>query len=64
MSAPPLPPPIGPLKGTTVRYALTRGDVLRWQFRLLTRNRLLLGFGLVVSLLIVWSDLRNPAFAS
>jgi hypothetical protein len=64
MTPPPIPPVIGPLKGKTVRYSLRRGDILRWQFRLLLRNRLLLGFGLGLSLLLVWNDLRSPAFAA
>ncbi len=48
----------------SVRFSLTRADILRWQFYLLVRNRVLIGFMLVVSLLMAWTDLRTPQLAA
>jgi hypothetical protein len=64
MTPPPIPPLIDPLKGKSVKYSLTRGDILRWHLRILIRNRVLIALGLIVSLFIVWKDLHDPALAS
>lgn len=64
MISPPTPPAIEASQPQSVRYSLTRGDILRWQFYLLIRNRVLICFGLIVSLFLVWNDLRTPALAT
>jgi hypothetical protein len=61
---PPLPPVTDAQKRKTIRYSLTRGDILRWQFYILIRNRVIMAFGLVVSLVTVWNDLRTPELAA
>ena len=62
--APPIPPIIDAPKRVLLRYALTRGDIFRWQFYLLIRNRVLIIFGLIVSVFLIWSDLRTPELAT
>jgi hypothetical protein len=64
MTPPPIPPIIDAPKRATLRYSLTRGDVFRWHYYLLVRNRVLIVFGSIVSLSLVWSDLRTPEFAT
>ncbi len=44
----------------TVKYTLTRWDIVRWQCYLIVRNRVLIVFGLIVSLALVWKDLSTP----
>ncbi len=64
MTPPPIPPVIDAPRRMSVRYSLTRRDILRWQIHLLVRNRVLLAFGLVVSLFLAWNDLRTPELAA
>jgi hypothetical protein len=64
MNSAPIPPIIEPPENLTVKYSLTRGDLLRWQFFVFVRNRVLLVFGLIVSLFLVWNDLRAPELAA
>ncbi len=63
MTPPPLPPEIDASKCRTIRYSLTRRDLLRWHFYVLIRNRVLLVFGLATSLFLVWNGLRAPDMA-
>ena len=64
MTPPPIPPVIDVPQRTTVRYSITRWDILRWQFYLLIRNRVLIVFGLIVSLALAWNDLRTPEMSA
>lgn len=63
MTPPPIPPVIDAPNRTTVRYSITRWDILRWQFYLLIRNRVLIVFGLIVSVGLVWQALGTPEMA-
>jgi hypothetical protein len=63
MTPPPIPPVTDASKRVSIRYSLTRGDILRWQFYQLIRNRLLMALYLGASLLLVWRDLRAPELA-
>jgi YcxB-like protein len=63
MTPPPIPPVIDAPR-RTVRYSITRWDILRWQFYLLIRNRVLIVFGLIASLALVWNDLRTPEMST
>jgi hypothetical protein len=64
MTPPPIPPVIDIVRRTTVRYCITRWDILRWQFYLLIRNRVLIVFGLIFSLALAWNDLRAPEMSA
>jgi hypothetical protein len=64
MTPPSVPPVIDTVRRTTVRYSITRWDILRWQFYLLIRNRVLIVFLLIVSLGLVWNDLRTPEMSA
>ena len=64
MTPPPIPPVIDAPKGAAIRYSLTRWDILRWQFYLLIRNRVLIVFGLILSLALVWQALGTPELAA
>jgi len=64
MTPPPIPPVISEQTSRTVRYSLTRGDILRWQFYLFCRHRVLIGFIVIVSLGLAWNDCRTPEFAA
>jgi hypothetical protein len=64
MTPPPTPPVIDPARPTTIRYSITRWDILRWQLYVLLRNRVLIAFGLVVTLGLVWNDLRGAEMAA
>ena len=59
-----MPPVIDALRRTTIRYSITRWDILCWQFYQLIRNRVLIAFELVVSLGLVWNDLRTAEMAA
>ena len=63
MTPPPIPPVIDAPRRTTVRYSITRWDILRWQFYLLIRNRVLIVLGLIVSIGLVWQALGTPEMA-
>ena len=67
MTPPPPPPPVPPLNLATARlsitYTVTRGDMLRWYFYVLCRNRILIAIIAAVSLLVAWNDLRMPEMA-
>lgn len=63
MAPVPQPPVIAAFQRLAVRYSLTRGDVLRWQFYTLIRNRVLISMQLILSLFLVWNDLRSPEMA-
>lgn len=58
------PPVIGTSPATHIRYALTRGDILRWQFYVLLHNRVLLAFALLLDLLLVWQSWQTPEVAA
>src|SRR5579864_2953581 len=64
MIPPPIPPVIDASQRKRLKYSLSRGDILRWHFYLLLRNRVIMAFGLVVSLFLVWNDLRTPELAA
>ncbi len=64
MTPPPIPPVISEQTAKTVRYSLTRGDILRWQFYLFCRHRVLIGFIVIVGLGLAWNDCRTPEFAA
>src|SRR5665213_1961298 len=49
---------------TTIKYCLNRWDILRWHFYHLARNRVLIGFYLMVTLWMVWDGLRAPEMAT
>jgi len=57
MTPPLIPPIIDAPRRTTIKYSLTRWDILRWQFYLLIRNRIVIAFVLIASLALVWTDL-------
>src|SRR6267378_3457095 len=63
MTPPHIPPVIDASQRKTVKYSLTRTDILRWQLYTLIRNRVLIGFGLIISLFTAWNDLRTPEVA-
>lgn len=63
MTPPEIPPVINAPGRTTLRYSITRWDILRWQLHVLVRNRALLVFWLVISLGLVWNDLRTAEMA-
>ena len=58
------PPVLTAAPVSSIRYALTRGDILRWQFYVLLRNRIVLGFGLLLNLLLVWQSWQTPELAT
>jgi hypothetical protein len=64
MTPPPIPPVVDAPRRMTVKYSLARPDILRWQFYLLIRNRVLIAFGLIVSLALVWQALSTPELAA
>lgn len=64
MTPSPLPPVVAEPQFKRLKYSLTRWDILRWQSYLMVRNRVLIGFGLVVSLALAWNDLRTPELAA
>jgi len=60
------PPPIPSAYATPalrVKYSLTRGDILRWQFYLLCRHRVLILIVLALALFTAWNDVRQPDVA-
>ena len=60
------PPPIPPACAAPVlrvKYSLTRGDILRWQFYLMCRHRVLILIVLALGLFTAWNDVRQPDFA-
>ena len=64
MSAPgtvPVPPP---LPRATVRYSLTRGDLLLWNIYGLFRQRLLMGFLLIMGIFMASQNLKEPEIAA
>ncbi len=64
MTPPPLLPGIATPPHLAVKYSLTRPDILRWHFYVLTHNRVLIAFGLILSLGFVWHDLSTPDLAA
>lgn len=48
----------------SLKYSLTRWDILRWHIYVLLSNRILMALFLVTSLFLVWSDLRRPELAA
>jgi hypothetical protein len=64
MTSPSLPDDVGARRLRTVKYALNRWDILRWQLYVLIHNRVLVAFGLVVCLGLVWHDLGTPELAA
>ena len=64
MTPPPTPPVIEAPRSTTIRYSLTRWDILRWQFYQLIRNRVFIGFVLIFSLGQAWNYLRTAEMAA
>jgi hypothetical protein len=64
MTPPPTPPVINAPHGRSIKYSLARGDIFRWHFYLLRRNRVLTIFILIASLAMAWNDLRTPQFAA
>ena len=63
MTSPPIPPIIDASRRTNLRYSITRWDILRWQFYLLLRNRVLIIFLVVATLGLLWNDLRASEMA-
>jgi hypothetical protein len=51
-------------KGISVKYTLTRGDILRFQFYLLVRNRVLIAFLGIMHVFSLWMNLRSPEVAA
>lgn len=64
ITPPPLPPVGYAGQSKTVKYSLTRADLLRWQLYLLCRNRVITILIVVLSLGLAWNDCRQPAFAA
>jgi len=67
MTAPTPPPPPPPVPSATPRlsitYTVTRGDMLRWHFYVLCRNRVLIVIVTAASLFVAWRDLQLPEMA-
>ncbi len=63
MTTPSVPPVISDQTARTVRYSLTRGDILRWQFYVLRRQRVLVALVVIFGIGLAWNDWRRPEFA-
>lgn len=62
-------PPLAPSATATaphlsIQYSVTRGDILWWHFSLLTHNRVLNAFLLVMSLGLAWCFVGAPEMAN
>jgi len=60
MTPPIIPPKVDAQISKTVRYSLTRADILRWQAYVVIRNRVVIAFALIGNSFMVWSDLHTP----
>ena len=49
---------------TSVKYCLTRWDVLRWQLWSTVHNRVLLGFIILLAAFSAWTDINTPEMVS
>jgi hypothetical protein len=64
MTPPPIPPVIDASRRNAIRYTITRWDILCWNFSVLIRNRVLIGFFIIVSFAVAANDLRGPEMST
>ena len=55
-----LPPVINTTRPLSIKYTLTRCDILRWQFYQLVRNRIIIVFPSIISAALTWQALTTP----